>query len=377
MHTRRQERDELARMIKRGKSIQMLGPRRIGKTWLIDRLHEDFTRENWLVVKVDLQGMTTEEEFLRALCTKLAARNDIGTRLKTQVMQRLDRILSGNVDGDWIAAISKVSPSDYLPALIAGLHQEEKNVLILIDEIALFVAELLRRNPDAARALLYNLRRLQLDYGNVRWLLTGSIGLDVVARRHGLLGALVDMEIFPLETFTESQAHSYLGHLRQQDLLTAPFSLDPAALTYLVAQLGWLSPYYLELIATRIRPTGQLYEGFPRATAQDIDKAFAKLLEPTCRTFFSTWEEHISKNFPSEQQDLLHAILEACCVTPEGEVAGALLARLHPGNPGLRPRELKNHLTALANDGLLMFDNERWRFRSGLLRRYWQRYFGE
>jgi AAA+ ATPase superfamily predicted ATPase len=41
MFRRSEERNELRFHVEQGRSILMLAPRRIGKTWLIDRLAED------------------------------------------------------------------------------------------------------------------------------------------------------------------------------------------------------------------------------------------------------------------------------------------------------------------------------------------------
>ena len=44
----------------------MFAPRRIGKTWLIHKLAEDLRAEGWVTILVDVEGMRTEKEFLRA-----------------------------------------------------------------------------------------------------------------------------------------------------------------------------------------------------------------------------------------------------------------------------------------------------------------------
>ena len=70
-HHRHEERAELARLFKTGASVQMLAPRRIGKTWLMDKVADDLEDEGWLCIRVDVEGMRTEEEFLRALCAEI------------------------------------------------------------------------------------------------------------------------------------------------------------------------------------------------------------------------------------------------------------------------------------------------------------------
>jgi uncharacterized protein len=157
-----------------------------------------------------------------------------------------------------------------------------------------------------------------------------------------------------------------------------PFALADDAFDHLARELGWLAPFYLKLIADRIRPTGDVASsGLPFAQVSDIDRAFDELLKPAYRGHFSTWEEHIAKNFPREESSMLYAILNICCERAEGEVFATLQARLGANHPALLTRDLKNLLTALVNDGFLHEVDGRWRFRSGLLRRYWAKYLHE
>ena len=209
----------------------------------------------------------------------------------------------------------------------------------------------------------------------MRWLLTGSIGLDVVARRAGLQGALVDLEIFPLEPFSEAVARAYLDSICAKKEIRQPFALDDGAFDHLARELGWLSPFYLKIIADRVGPKGEpASNGLPSARIADIDAAFAELLKPAYRGHFSTWEEHVQKNFPQAETAILHAILNILCEHPDGEIFTTLQVRLGTAQSAVAVRDLKNLLTALDNDGFIHEHDNRWRFRSGLLRRYWQRY---
>jgi hypothetical protein len=199
----------------------------------------------------------------------------------------------------------------------------------------------------------------------------------VVARRAGLHGALVDLEIFPLAPFTEVAARAYLDGICDTRQVRWPFALDEAAFAHLTQELGWLSPFYLNLIADRIRPTGgPAPNGHTTACSGDVDAALDELLEPTFRGHFSTWEEHLQKNFPPIESDRLHAILYILSENADGETFATLQARLGT-QTAESVRDLKNHLSALTNDGFLHELQGRWRFRSGLLRRYWRKYLHE
>jgi hypothetical protein len=375
MPDRISERAELARLLRGGKSIQMLAPRRVGKTWLMHRVVEDLTDQGWTTVFTDVEGMRTEDEVLRDICRKIEEKGSASDRVLGHLAQRLKQLATGAWEGNPINAIGCIDAKGFSEALVASFQDQGRDTLILIDEIALFVMARLAQDERSTLDFLYHLRRLRQIYPRVRWMLTGSIGLDVVARRAGLLGALVDLEIFPLEPFSAPTARAYLERRCNNQNVRWPFALDDDAFAHLARELGWLAPFYLDLIADRIQPGGdQASNGRKFARVIDIDRAFDEMLRSEYRGSFSTWEEHLRKNFPSGESELLHGILEICCEQPEGDTFAALQARLGTMRPNFPVRELKNMLTALVNDGFVQEVDGRWRFRSGLLRRYWLKY---
>jgi uncharacterized protein len=369
-HHRQRERAELKARFAAGVSVLMLAPRRIGKTWLMNKIAEDLTSEGWLCIKIDVEGMRTENEFLRALCNEIEKTQALVERVKTQFLQRFKQLTTHVQDGNLAAAIGEVDPREFLETLVSSLDAEEKDTLILIDEIALFIHEQAKDDPDAARSLLYHLRKLQQAFPKVRWFLTGSVGLDVVARRHNMLGALLGIDSYPLEPFTPEAARSYLGELCGSGQISNPFSLDEESFDYLAKELGWLSPYYLRQIALQMKPSGGAHSGHPLATKDDIEASFVRLLSPTQRLHFAAWEEHIDKNFSDTDTDHLRAILDVACEEADGEIEATFLTRVTASGGELKQSALRALISSLETDGFLKNSEGRWSFRSGLLRRY-------
>ena len=177
------------------------------------------------------------------------------------------------------------------------------------------------------------MRHLREANRNVRWLFTGSIGLEVIAARFGLQGALIDMDIFELRPFDEDEARAFVEELREQNQLHTPFVFAESAFAKLARELGWLSPWYLRLLVNAIRPTGPTAPaGLAMATVADVEAAFDKLLQHSQRGNFATWREHLEKNFPKDQTAQLHAILGILCDNADGEQVATLLARLSEPN---------------------------------------------
>ena len=382
MFNRHNERAELRFHADSGKSILMLAPRRIGKTWLIDRLGEDLRKESWIVIRCDVQDLSKETDFLRHLCLRIEEQGDLLDRTKGRVRQLIAQFLANDPGQGLKKTLGTTDWKSFADTLIRELNADDRPTMILIDELALFVAAILKRSAPAAKEFLYGLRSLQQTYPKVRWLFTGSIGLDTVARRGDIAGALVNLHIFPLEPLSRDAAHAFVGHLSATRQVRRPFSLDAATFNVFADMLGWLAPFYVEKLAHMIVPTGPNGANrLPTATIADVEAAFDAILGRAYRTYFATWEEHLSKNFKPAEAAAMRRILDVCCRHPKGAQVETLLAQTPNPLSTANRRALREQLNTLVNDGYLTEIPEGsslpYVFRSGLLRRYWQRYVAE
>jgi hypothetical protein len=212
---------------------------------------------------------------------------------------------------------------------------------------------------------LYTLRNLRNAYQNVRWLYTGSIGMDTISRRHSIEGALTDLELFSLKPFAQDVATDFLAHISERNRR----DMDPKAAERIITRLGWLSPYYLEKIAEEacnLTSVGQTIE------TTVADQAVNAMLGLDKRTYWSTW-----RNFSEPEQTHLFTILATVARSPEGVASrDKLLSELNRGQP-VGESVLRAYLDTLEADGYLVDCNDQQgchRFRMELLREWWLRY---
>jgi hypothetical protein len=375
MHNRQRERALLKRKLEAGLSVHMPAPRRIGKTWTMSRLARDLRGDGWHVIECDVEGTSTPQEFARELCSRIEAQISVTARSKAHVSQRLSGLLGGNWGEKPLDALARIDPVEFTETLIASLHEMHQPTAIFIDEISYFFLALAEKDAQTARTFAYQLRALQQRYKNVRWLITGSIGLNTIARRYGLEGAFVDFETIELEPFTPDEARSYLRDRDMQQQFSHPFDASDADFDAVFAELGWLAPYYLKLIANELRPshvgTG---DQRPVATRADFEAAFEKLLQPNRRSEFAIWREHIDKNLPAPDRDMAKHVLGFLSRRPDGETDDTILAQVTVHVGAVTRPQLRDVLAMLTNDGLILKSGPRYAFRSGLVRRYWQYY---
>jgi AAA+ ATPase superfamily predicted ATPase len=134
------ELEEIRRLLLAGSSIQMLAPRRVGKTWLMREVEKDLQSLGWLTIFSDVEGMRTEDEFLRDLCKKIEEVGSIAQRARGQLVQRLQQLVTGDFDGNPMNAIGRIDVKRFSEALVASLNDQQVDAVILVDEIALFVS---------------------------------------------------------------------------------------------------------------------------------------------------------------------------------------------------------------------------------------------
>jgi hypothetical protein len=94
------------------------------------------------------------------------------------------------------------------------------------------------------------------------------------------------------------------------------------------------------------------------------------------RIYFSSWEERLRAALGAPEDSFARAILGVCARDPKGAAVKSLdqcLAGLVP-DPIERGKMANWLLDVLQSDGYLVEQAGRWRFRSGLLRRYWERH---
>ncbi len=375
MHHRLYEREALKRKLEAGASIHMLAPRRIGKTWTINRLASDLRGSGWQVIEMDVEGMRTSSEFAQDLCRRIEAQSPIKERLTSHIRQRFNNLVGGQWGDKLTDALGKLDPVEFGGALVASLDESHVKTAIIIDEIAYFFLAFAQGSQEEAHAFAYKLRALQQRYKKVRWFVTGSIGLDVIARRYKLEGAFVDFESFQLEPFTADEARSYLRDPIVQQQFTRIFDASDDDFDWMFEELGWLAPYYLKLVANDVRPSIAEQEGrLPIATRADFDAAFQRLLQPNRQSEFAVWHEHISKNLPDADRALAEKMLNALSMTAEGETEDTMLAQAVQIQGSASKRQVRDILYMLLNDGLLAKNGIRYAFRSGLVRRYWREY---
>lgn len=375
------ERDDLWRYLE-GNHIVLSGPRRLGKTSLLQRLAEEAADKGLLARLIDMEGVDTVEGFIEEL-GRAFPDESISGYLKSASgavskwlsrFKKVDVKLPGGVGGGLELQALADTPWR-VAALDLQRRMSDEPLLILVDEFSVYLEKLLARDPADAERLLGWLRAWRQQSGLAcRFLFSGSIGLNALLARHRLSTRFNDCHDFRLQPFKPAAAFAMLAEEARRE----GWSVVDNSLEHLCQRIGWLSPFYLNLLlATTIEAARDRLEETGGADRQiqpsDVDDAYDRLL--ATRSRFIHWHQRLERDLGEPKLGFTMAILAAVAKAEDGLTRRQLLARLQrlEADPDTCAQRLDDAMLLLEEDGYLAASGERIRFLSFLLRDYWKR----
>jgi hypothetical protein len=376
---RRAETDAIFRRFDAGKNLLMPGPRRLGKTFVLERLEERGPDHGYVAVRFDVSHCRDEKEFFAKLCQAIEAKREHGDSLLASVQQRVKQLFHGSPagSGPWWQTALNLNWETFADHLIGTLAEDlHHRWAVLIDELPVFLLHL-EATPNGlaqVKSIAYRLREFRERFPRLRWLITGSIGIEPLARRGEYLGAFNNLEPFELHPLTPDAAHALLKDQAKQGFFEHRQRVSDREAEAIVAASGWLSAYYLEAFGKQLQ--GDPAEDSDTARER-VDDARKRLLQPANRNYFETWPEHIRKNFSEPTRGRLFSLLAYLADFDTGLSSDGLLPALN--DAALQRKDLLRLINILEEDGFLVSDPEadRHHFRMELLRLWWKRYLPE
>jgi len=356
--------------------LLLLAPRRVGKTSLMLRLKEEAPGKGFAVAYADVAKAPDEVAFVCELLKAVAearggdsvfrqlADGPLGKRAR-----RIRKI--GPIELDTLTEDTWTEVGENLARV---LDRQDGRWLVMVDELPVFVLSLVREDPEGRRARRFltwfrSLRQRGDRHGSLRWLLAGSIGLDTVAARLNAGDTINDLHLFHLGAFSEPTADRLLQELAAAHAL----DLSEKARRQMVARVGWLIPFHLQLLFGQLRERCS-DRGEP-ATPEAVDEAFEDLLRPVHKGYFDYWRQRLHEELGRPDGDHAVALLNVVAEDDQGATRSTLSQVLaeQVQEPDQRAEKLRYLLDVLEGDGYLVVDAGRYRFQSPLLRAYWRR----
>ncbi|MGE0102127.1 MAG: hypothetical protein AB7H86_01985 [Blastocatellales bacterium] len=373
-------------------NLLLLAPRRVGKTSLMYRLlNEIDSYEEISGMLISVPDVSDEKDFIERLYRGLLESPNGQTRLKrhwnsfksSTIGRLFKNIESIGIKDVFEVAWREAREKDWVD--LGGeffdlLRQMDGRWVIMIDELPVFVLNLIKKDPSASRAktFLYwlrGLRQMPPPHGEkLRFLIAGSIGLDTIASRYKMGDSINDLTVMSLGPFTVQTAHDFLETLGSEYSIP----LSPEVRERIIEKAEWLIPYHLQLFFSGILELCSDERITP--TRETVDQAFETLLSRGKAAYFDYWSQRLTEELGSPHDGWARSLLNAISKDANGVSRQNLQSILskHISNPVERDETLNWLLEILIGDGYLVDDeSDRLGFRSSLLREFWYRRYAK
>ena len=316
--------------------ILLLGPRRIGKTSAARATMKVAQAAGWRALEVNVASCLDERAFVDKLTREVAdeARSRSGKlfdAVKSGVSALLNRVKGIRLPGD--AGVDLGAPTTEDWTLVASdtlrlLAHGGARWLIYIDELPILLLALIRNDSTSGvqrvRRFLDWFRndvRALTECKEVRWLVTGSVGLDTLVQRHRMADTVNTLKHEGLRPFDHQTAREMLRRLaKRYDVV-----LTEADGQRIVDEIHWPQPYYLQRTFNNLL---ELIGAKGGLATPHVDAALARLIDEDEDNDFHHWEARLVDQL--ESADAAHAV--------------ALLSLAADERHGARPEHLVDRL---------------------------------
>lgn len=373
---REREVDEIVGYLAYGQGVLLTGPRRVGKTSVLHRVLERLPGP-MAGLFLDVEHYASATEMFAGLGAAAARADDrlwrklrqwFGKRLG-EAVDRVDTVDLGVLKVELQAAMAG-SWRDDARAIVQAVAAAGHETVIAIDELPLLVDRILKRDPAEADLLMSTIRAAAEEYPAVRWLVSGSIGLEAVLHRARLTGTITHLRAYPIDAWDEATTTAAVEALGPS--ITVTFAAGAAREVH--AQLGLGVPYHVQLLMDEVRREADRGKD-RRVTVDDIRRIYdGPFLTSAVRAHLLHLEARLDTVLgEGDALRLARDLLTQAAVTGAVSLSDAqALADDLIEDDGERAATLREVLEILVHDAYLGRDPDAWRFRSRLVADWWR-----
>ena len=384
---RTEELEQLEELVRDGNHVLLTGQRRMGKTSLARMLEERLRQQGWTSLFTDIEAAMSEEEVVAAIAEAVYRSESVRERLVESLGRRLRKML-GKVEEigapefriKFRAALTQGAWRCRGSDLITLCARHDSPVLLVIDELPVFLTRLIRQDKDRgahrADVFLSWLREVfqQLEHRSPILLVSGSIGLVPLVQRLRLPDRINFLYDFRLGPWSRADSEECFRRL------AAHAGLDPeeGAASAVYDRLGIGVPAHIQCFFARLRQSPEVRRT-RRIGTGDVNRIYqTEMLGPVGQKDLLHYDTRL--------QDALgdgigHEL--ACRILGEAATQGKLspAARVALERACAVSLERANeHITMiieiLVHDGYLELHGDAYRFCSRWLRDWWSKRSG-
>ena len=350
-----------------GNSLILAAPRRVGKTSFSKKMMEIAEGHKWKTIYLDVEGFHDELEFSQRLAEKLQGLRNMRVKGYKSITDFLSKIhIKAAMNGSEVEINTIKETTNYIKEIDKQLKAlENSHLIIVVDELAIFLNSLLGENTDSPQVsrverFMNWLRKLRMEYTkNLVWIFCSSIGIENFLSVYEISNTINDLTSFKLDALPREEAIGLLSALAESYKIDLPDEVKE----YILTKIDWAIPYYIQLVFSEIH---NLHLN-RTIEIHDVDIAYKGILTPQN---FCGIDQHF-KQYPKLQSHQRN-ILTLLAQTPTGMRRAMIREQfINPNTTCDADLILTQCLEILLNEGYIIRQEERYIFRSRLLKDYW------
>ena len=356
--------------------VLLTGQRRMGKTSILRELGRRLECDGWVFLFVDVEGAGSPEDAVADIAQATHPYRPISSRFAAGIRRwfadKIEEVSANQFRLKVRAGLDAGSWRRYGERLLRDCANQEKPVLLVIDEVPIFLKRMLERDESATRVdeFLSWLRAATQTLGENSpvLILSGSIGLEPLVRRLGIPDRINYLDPFRLGPWDRDTSVACFERLAESHGLPVDHGVASAVYDF----LGVGIPQHVQSFFARLREYATM-RGRDRVTVQDVAEVYRNgLLGPSGQIDLVHYETRLKEAFDDEGYALAMEIVAEAAI--EGAFtlgAERSLAALYGELVEDVAVRISDALEVLVHDGYLEAGEDGYRFQSRLLEDWW------
>lgn len=342
----------------------------------------------FLPIYLDLEDIDSPEEFAWRITRELLA-NDrwraflnstkgLPKKLQNWVKDTFDEI--GFSEGK-VAFKDSVAENweEVTRRLLATLENAPERALILLDELPSILEKMHEAQGEAVAykflSWFRTVRQQQKDtLRRHRFVVAGSIGIDVILRSLNATDKLNDFHRIPVEPISHDDALRLIQGLARSIDANVSGSLQ----NHILELIGAPVPYFIHLFFSQLgQRTSEERKNLDRTILESVYNT--RVQGPACKRYFDHYRDRL-KRFGKAGEKAAMAILSSIVAAPTGRIAESSLFAIYKKNrgKGWSDNEFTELMNDLECDWYLTRDprTNEYFFMVKVIADWWRRWFG-
>ena len=356
--------------------VLLTGQRRMGKTSVVQELGRRLEAKGWIFLFTDVEGAACAEDTIANIARAIHPIRSIASRfaigMKRWVSDNIEEISAVDFGVKIRAGLDAGSWRRHGEQLLRDCAAQDKPVLLVIDELPIFLKRMLHHDGDARRVdeFLSWLRGALQTIGDESLILivSGSIGLEPLVHRLSIPDRINYLYPFRLRPWDRDTSIQCFNRLAENYRL----SVEDGVARTVYEKLGIGIPHHVQSFFARLRDFATM-QGRDRVTVEDVGEVYrTALLGPSGQNDLVHYETRLKEGLEDESYSIAMEILaEAATQDVFTSHARRSLERLYATVIKDAPGRIASALEVLVHDGYLEFDDDGYRFPSRLLKDWW------